>query len=269
MKNKKIFSILFIILMIFSFIPLNVDAAKEYQVAFFDNADLLDSSGEHNIVQLAESYKDSLKMDIVFVTTNNTNGKSSMEYADDFYDGLEGGHEYNKDGILFLIDLDNGLVTISTSGRAIKLMSDSEIDCALDAYDTAGGKFDFSASIYAMTNYALSNMSYWMSEGADSTWYYIKPSGPQLLIGIVFTLGVLIILYRRHNKANKTVFATAYISEDGYKLNNKKVNFIREYSNVHRDYYKKSSSSSGGGHRSGSSHRSSSGRSHGGGSRRL
>lgn len=269
MKNNKIFSILFVILMIFSFMPLNVYAATEYRVDFFDNADLIASEHERDIKEMAEGYKDELKMDIVFVTTNNTNGKSSMVYSDDFLDGLEGGHEYNKDSILFLVDLDNEEVYISTCGRAIKLMSDSEIEVALDQFFNKGGSSNYAASMYAMAENALSNMKYWMSKGGDSILYYVKPTFGQLLVSVFLTIGVLFTSYKKHNKANQTVSATQYISKDGYKIIDKKVNFVKEYSNVHRGYYKKSSSSSSGGHRSGSSHRSSSGRRHGGGGRKL
>jgi len=269
MKNKKFLSILFIILMIFSFMPLNVQATTEYRVDFFDNANIISPESETDIVNMAKNYTSTLKMDIVFVTTINTNGKSSEVYSDDFFDGVEGGYKYSKNGILFLIDLDNGEVYISTCGRAIRLMSDSEIDTALDQFFYAGGSNDYASSMYAMAENALNNMSYWMSKGADSIFYYIKPTLSQILISIVFTLGVLIGAYKKHNKANKTVSATQYISKDGYKILDKKVNFVKEYSNVHRGYYKKASSSSSGGHRSGSSHRSSSGRSHGGGGRKL
>ena len=268
MKNNKIFSILFVVLMIFSFIPLSVSAEDTYEVAFIDNANIISPEHERDITQMANGYKDSLEMDIVFVTTTYTNGKSTMEYADDFYDGLEGDHKYNEDGILFLIDLDNGEVYISTAGRAIKLMSDSEIEVALDQFFYKGGSDNYAAATYAMSENAFQNMSYWMSKGGDGTWFYIKPTLGQILVSIVLTLGVLLISYKKHNKANKTVSATQYISKDGYKLLDKKVNFVREYSNVQRGYYKQTSSSSGG-HRSGSSHRSSSGRSHGGGGRKL
>ena len=206
MKNKQFISIFFIILMIFSFIPLNVSAETSYQTAFFDNADLISAENERDIIQMAEGYKDLLEMDIVFVTTNNANGKSSMEYADDFYDGIEGGHEYYKDGILFLIDLDNGYVEISTSGRAIRLMSDDEIDDALDAFDAAGGKHNYPQAIYSMAEDALSNMKYWMSKGADSIFYYIMPSGAQLFTGVVFMLGLLLILYKKHNSICYTIY---------------------------------------------------------------
>lgn len=271
MSKNKFFGILLAFVVTFSFISLSANAVTEplgYQINFFDNANLIDDESEQEIIQMAESYKNSLKMDIVFITTTDTNGKSSMIYADDFYDGLEGGHKYNEDGILFLVDLYNSEVYISTVGRAIKLMSDSEIENALDEFFSARGDDDYAAAIYAMSKNALENMSYWMEDGADSIWYYIKPNGTQLLCGLILTVLILVSLYLKHNKANKVVSATHYISEDGYKINNKKVNFVREYPIVHKNYYKESSSSSGG-HRSGSSHSSSSGRSHGGGGRSL
>ena len=270
MKNNKIFSIFVVLLLIFSFLPLPVLAADTYVAEIYDYANLIDDRREASLLELGNKYKDSLKMDIVFVTTNNTNGKSTMEYSDDFYDGIEGPKEYNKNGILFIIDTDNGEVYISTCGRAIRLMSDSEIEYALDEFFYArGNNNDYGAGMYAMSENAFLNMTYWMSEGADSTFYYIRPSFPQILVSFIVTIILSITMLAKHNKANKTVSASHYIGNNGYKINNKKVNFIREYTNVRRGYYKQSSSSGRGGHRSGSSHRSSSGRRHGGGGRRL
>lgn len=269
MKHAKIFSIFFAILLIFSLLPISVNAADTYVAEFYDYADLISDANERSLLDLANNYKDQLKMDIVFVTTNNTGGKSSMVYADDFYDGLEGTPEHHKDGILFLIDTDNSEVYISTCGRAIKLMSDSEIESALDEFFYARDNNNYGAGMYAMAESALQNMSYWMSKGADSIFYYIRPTFPQLLISFVITIVICVIMYAKHNKANKTVSANHYVDNNGYKVNNKKVHFVKEYTNVRRGYYKQSSSSGGGRHRSGSSHRSSSGRSHGGGGRRL
>ena len=269
MKNNKIFSIFFAVILIFSLLPISATASNTYVAEIYDYADLISANGERSLLTLANSYKDTLKMDIVFVTTNYTGGKSSMDYADDFYDGLEGVPEHNKDGILFLIDKDNGEVYISTCGRAIKLMSDDEIETALDEFFYARGNNDYSAAMYAMAENALQNMNYWMSKGADSVIFYLKPTIPQFFVSIIASIAICVIMYAKHNKANKTVSASHYVGNDGYKINNKKVNFVREYTNVRKGYYKQSSNSSGGGHRSGSSHRSSSGRRHGGGGRRL
>ena len=71
-------------------------------------------------------------MDIVIVTTNDAAGKTSREYADDFFDygGFGVGPDY--DGILFLIDMDNREAYISTSGIAIRYLTDLRLDKILD-----------------------------------------------------------------------------------------------------------------------------------------
>lgn len=269
MKNNKFLSILFALMIALSFVPLNINATTEYRVDFFDNANLIDDADEEKIIQMAEAYKNSLEMDIVYVTTNNTNFKESMEYADDFYDGIESAHTYNENGILFLIDLYNSEVYISTAGRAIDLMSDEEIETALDEFFYARGDNDYASAMYAMSENAFENMSYWDQKGADTIWYKLKLSTDQIVGGFGLTGALLIFLCIKHNKSNEVLSAVNYIDENGYKINKKNVRFIKEYPIVRRNYYREKSNSSGGRHSSGSSHRSSSGRSHGGGGRRL
>ena len=68
-------------------------------------------------------------MDFVVVTTEDAEGKTAEEYADDYYDY----NGYAEDGVLYLIDLDNGSVWISTAGKMIRYLTDARIDAVIDA----------------------------------------------------------------------------------------------------------------------------------------
>ena len=97
----------------------------------YDFAELLENEEalEAEIAELRERWT----IDVVIVTTDDAHGKSSMEYADDFFD--YNGFGYDKpmgDGVLFLIDMDNRQIWISTCGKAIIYFTDSRIDEALD-----------------------------------------------------------------------------------------------------------------------------------------
>lgn len=79
--------------------------------------------------QLAEDYQ----MDIGIVTTDDAEGQSSQDYADTFYDNNGFGYGSQKDGLLFLIDMDNREIYISTSGSGIKYFTDLRVSKMLDS----------------------------------------------------------------------------------------------------------------------------------------
>lgn len=87
-------------------------------------------------------------MDFVVVTTEDAEGKTSEEYADDYYDY----NGYADDGALYLIDLDNGSVWISTAGKMIRYLTDARIDAVIDAgYDNLKAK-NYADGILEMLN---------------------------------------------------------------------------------------------------------------------
>ena len=99
----------------------------------FDDADLLTEIEEQTVQAEIEKTIDKLSMDIIVVTTDDSRGKSAMAYADDFYDqnGFGYGDSYGP-GVLFLIDVDNREIYISTAGEGIAAFSDWEIEQMLD-----------------------------------------------------------------------------------------------------------------------------------------
>lgn len=266
---KKIFSILIVSIMLLGLFPLQAEAAKNtYNVGVHDLAEVLSPTEEAELQKIGEKYSKKLKIDIVFLTAKDTNGKSSTPYADDFYDGIEGPITYGEDGIILFIDLDNNANTVSTAGKAIKNINDYEVDKILDAaekipldnyYDCLKTMADTAAKVYKLHNYA------------DFALFGVfQMSFVTIIIGVVATVIYGITLVATHFAANKKTSATTYLKsntkDNSIKVINRRERFIKSTDRVSRGYYK-SNSSSGGGRSSGSSHRSSSGRSHGGGSR--
>lgn len=103
-------------------------AASEYLPYLIDDADLLTPSQEEDLAEQLADLSEKWDMDIVVVTADDLDGYSSTAYADDFYD--YGG--YGKDGILWLIDMDNRKSTISTSGYGITVFTDAGQDYMQD-----------------------------------------------------------------------------------------------------------------------------------------
>ena len=84
---------------------------------------------QEETTSLAEKYE----MDIGIVTTDDAQGKSAMDYADDFYDENDFGYGTNADGLLLLIDMDNREIYISTCGKGISYFTDLRISQMLDS----------------------------------------------------------------------------------------------------------------------------------------
>ena len=111
------------------FVGLDASAETKY---VYDQADLLTDEEEQEFQSYAESMKDIWKMNFMVVTTDDAEGKSSMEYADDFYDS-HFPEESEVDGMLYLLDMDNREIYLSTSGLAIRYLTDDRVESVLDA----------------------------------------------------------------------------------------------------------------------------------------
>ena len=123
---KKLITLLFVFLLVAA---LAVSAAAaEYLPHLVDEADLLTPSQEAQLETELASLSKKWNMDIVVVTADDLDGASSVAYADDFYD--YGG--YGKNGILWLIDMENRKSTISTSGYGITVFTDAGQDYIQD-----------------------------------------------------------------------------------------------------------------------------------------
>ena len=97
----------------------------------YDMADLFTDEEEKQLSEQAQALSDTMKMEAVIVTTEE-NSDSAQVFADGFY--MEGGFGTGSDhsGILFLIDMGNRELYISTNGQMIRYMTDSRIDDVLD-----------------------------------------------------------------------------------------------------------------------------------------
>jgi len=103
-------------------------AAAEYLPHLVDEADLLTPDQEAELETKLAGLSEKWSMDFVVVTADDLGGASSTAYADDFYD-YSG---YDKNGILWLIDMDNRKSTLSTSGNGITVFTDAGQDYIQD-----------------------------------------------------------------------------------------------------------------------------------------
>lgn len=247
----------------------------------YDHADLLFVQEEEYLENLAAERGEQWNMNFLVVTIDDAEGKSSMEYADDFYDA-QFPEETEEDGVLYLIDMDNREIYLSPCGEAIRYLTDDRIECILDkAYEyVAEGDY------YGTFVTFLEETEGYLMEGIPSDQYnydvntgeidkYQEPMRITIgeflfalvaaLIPAAITVGVIKAKYQLKFED----FHYDAYTDSEVQLSVKSDRLVNQFV-THRRIPKNNGSSggSGGGSRS-SVHRSSSGRSHGGGGRKF
>ena len=256
-------------------VGLTVFAQSNY---VYDQANLLTAQEEEELQKQTEMMQEVWGMNFILVTTDDAEGKSSREYADDFYDALYP----EEDGILYLIDMDNREIYMSTTGLAIRYMTDARIDSVLDSAFLYVADGDYKGTFKAF----LDESEYYLGQGIPENQYnydvetgeidaYEEPMRSTFgeflfalvvaLIPAFLTMGIIKAKYQLKFEDfhyDPTANSEITLSVKSDRLINKIV--------THRRIPKDSDSSgrsSGGGGGGSSVHHSSSGGSHGGGGR--
>lgn len=245
-----------------------------------DLADLLSLDEIESLEKKLDILSETYQMETVIVTTNDAEGKTSRDYADDFYDTNGYGYGDNYDGALFLIDMDNRQLWISTSGLATRYLTDSRIERLNDTI----APYLTKANYYEGCNVFINGIENYFKSGIPSNSHltfedgkkpftnsygnpltpknYLLYAGIALLVALVMASIVRAIISYRYKHPRHTVPATL---PDRLSVNytEKHDQFISTHT-TRTKIETSSSSGSGGGS---SMHTSSSGRSHGGGGR--
>lgn len=146
--QKRIASLLFALLL-WAAAVLPVSAADLPRLV--DDADLLTDHEEAVLLSELDEISERQRMDIVVVTTDSLEGKSAMEYADDFYDYNGYGFGNSRDGVLLLISMEDRDWWLSTTGNAIIALTDAGIDYIADRFlpELSDGDYADAFSVYA------------------------------------------------------------------------------------------------------------------------
>lgn len=266
MRNKIITKFLLMLLIVVFMSTASVNALSSYntdeQVYMHDLADILTPSEEAELIKLTQGYCDGKDFNVLFLTTDSTDGLPTVSYsnyyANDFFpDDVD-------NNIIFVIDMDNREYNIDTMGETIQIITDAEIDEAMDNAASAMSNQDFARAFKNMATYCLSDVVQSSNSGFINIFLSLMLSN--ILWSLIPTAIVVVLLIIRHNAANKQQPATQYLSKDNYAVITKDERFVRTYETIQKDYYKPKSSGSSSG---GSSGHMSGGRAHGGGSRKF
>ena len=257
--KRKLFALLLSICLLIS-LPVNI-FALDPMARFVDNANLVSDPSKANaledkITNILYAYD----MDVVILTVDSLDGKSSSAYADDYYDNNGYGVDSKHSGLLLLVALNDREWAISTCGKAIRAVTDDEADEIFSKISDkiSSGKY-YEAFITFLTEVENEYKAYAEEITMDIEDILIR-LGVALLVGAVIALIVLLIMRSKMNTAKAQRGAGSYIRNETYDLF--RCHDIFLYSRTTKT--RKSDNNSGGG-----SHRSSSGRSHGGGSGRF
>lgn len=228
-----------------------VDATEKV----YDFADLFTDSEEQQLYTEIRKYIDNHNMDLAVVTINNNN-KTPQEYSDDFYD-------YNdfdqKGGVLFLIDMYNREIYMSTTGSAIKMYNDYRVNQALDmVYKYMSDKRYYNGVqeyISIISNYAYDGIP--NNSGHKKSNTLSRDIFMSISFGLLITIIGVNILIHKNKMVRKATTAKEYLDIDSVNIENLgeiviSSNTVRK--RIEHDTYSGSSTHSG-----------SSGSSHGGG----
>lgn len=248
---KKIGVFLFVLMFIFITGDINLYASENNNV--IDYLEYLSEEETNDLQNSINNIKNKYGLDVVIVITDDTEGKNSRDYADDFYDYNGYGVDEYYSGLLLLINMEKREIWISTTGKAISMFSDNRIDKMVGhvtKYLSDARYYDASKTFI---NDVKSNCSYF-NKAMD---FFL--SLPAVLIAFVISLIVTIII-SISSKGKVTINSKTYEGKGAFKLKQTKDQYIRETTTR-----VKMQSSSGGS----STHIGSSGRSHGGGGGRF
>lgn len=247
----------------------------------YDQGDLFTYEEADTIAQRIDDFIDSYDMTFAVVTTLDAEGKSSQAYADDFYDQQELGIGDDYSGMLYLIDLDNGELYLSTSGMMIRYITDERVERILDAAYEKAADGDYAGSTLA----ALKTAEKFMQEGIEDGQYnYSSETGEvdpyeeeenltivALIFGMIVGLIAALIKFFQ-TKSSYQLTAKTYhyplMDKSTLDLTTKEDRLVNQIV-THRKIPKNPPPSGSGNPGRSTTHVSSSGRTHGGGGRKL
>ena len=267
MNHKKIAPWFMLVIIISSCLltPLPVAATLDTSLKVYDGAGLFNAEQIATLSKTAQEISKQQQIDLVIVTVNSTEGKSAMAYADDFYDYNGFGYGPNASGLLLLIDMEERILWITTTGEAIDLFNDSAIDTVLDAvYDSAS-----SGNFYNAGRTFLSQADSHISSERlaqlplHKRFSVIERLLFSILIGFGVAALVMFVMVKRHRRSLALPPAAHTYLQDGREQFTKKEDV---FINTRTSSVPIPSKTSGGGT---STHRGSSGTRHGGGGRKF
>ena len=158
----------------------DIERLHDEGVRLFDTAGLLGTDEKDSIEKRLDDVAEKTGFDIAIVTATDISGyESTMEFSDDLFYYSNMGVGEDRDGTLLVMETyDSGSSHISTSGMAIRYITDSGIDYIYDSIGNGGvwGAFQ-SGDIYNACMLYAKGVETLFDEGIGEDQHNIDESG--------------------------------------------------------------------------------------------
>ena len=271
--KRKMMLFLMVFALLFSAVPAYAVEVTEQRV--FDYAELLSEEDEKEMQLWVQDMQENWDMDLAFLTTYDTEGKSVQQYGADFYVDHELGLGENYDGVIFVLDMGSREGQIITCGKAIDIYTDYYIDAMWEnmvGYLSDGDYYWAFFTLYMDLHELAGEYEQYLTDPGYVSDYEKnqKTNHTFLFLGIALIASLIIAAVNVSAKKSQCrnvkpyTDGRAYLKENGFHLRVNKDTFASTHTSmvpIPRDDDHKSGSSWGGG----SSTFSGGGRSFGGG----
>jgi len=242
-KRTKTFFLLPLLLMLLFSVATNALASYE---KVYDEADLFSEEERAELNDKALALSDQTEMDIIIVTTNDSQGKPSSDYALDFYEQHGFGYQGSLDGVLYLLNMDEREVYIFTRDKGTDYIDDRRVEALLDlVYPSLGDENYFESvqlfldEVEAIMDEGLpidysdsqsgsssgyagdSDYGYYDESSASSDLSFLEKLGIYLLISIVIG-AITVSIMAMGNRGRSSVSARTYLQDDSFAVTRKR-----------------------------------------------
>ena len=227
--KKRFLVFLTALMLLFSVLPVYAEEMTAEQ-RVFDYADLLSEADEQEMHLWIADMQENWGMDLAYLTTNDTEGKSVQQYGADFYIEHDLGLGENNDGVIFVLDMGSREGQIITCGKAIDIYTDYYIDQMWDNMVgclSDGDYYNAFFSLYMYMNELAGDYEKYQKDPDSFLSDYSKAQKTKSLltsavIAAVFALVIAALAVSSMRKSCKKVKpytdGRAYLKENGYHL---------------------------------------------------
>ena len=262
--KKRILTVLFALLLCMV-VVIPTFAASDLP-RLVDNADLLTDSEKSTLLSKLNEISERQQADVVVVTADTLDGKTPMDYADDFYDNNGYGFGADKDGVLLLVSMEDRDWWMSTTGYGITAITDAGIEYISEKFlsDLSDGDYADAFTTYAelcddFFTQARSGQPYDTGHMPKQPFNIARNLLIALIVGFVIALIATGVMKGKLKTVRFQSAASNYVKANSMNVTESRDMFL--YTHVDRRAKPKDTDSSSGS----STHTSSSGSTHGGG----
>lgn len=238
MKKRIKILLLSTALCVFGGVSVSAQEANYNPPRVYDGADILTDSEERSLMEELDEISLRQECDVAVATVESTQGKNIADYTDDFYDYNGYGQGEDKDGILFLVSMNERKWYITTTGYGIAALTDAGREYIADHFleDLSDGEYAKAFATYArlcdeFLARAASGTPYDKGDLPKSPLSFLWIPG-SLFIGFVLAFLVTLAMKSQLKSVRKVENASNYVKKGSMRLLDAKDIYL--YSHIDR-----------------------------------